>query len=148
MAKTITAMLIGIAVAENKIRSIDDPVSAYVPGLANTEYGGTSLRALLHMSSGVAFTENYNGSDDISRLSLDLFGKPGKDPVASVAQFNTRAAPVGTRWHYASSETEILGLVLRAAVKEPVADYLRDRIWQPIGTEADASWAIMVPGRK
>jgi CubicO group peptidase (beta-lactamase class C family) len=148
MAKTITAMLIGIAVAENKIGSIDDPVSAYVPGLANTEYGGTSLRALLHMSSGVAFTENYDGSDDITRLSLDLFGEPGKDPVASVAQFNTRVAPPGTRWHYASSETEILGLVLRAAVKEPVAEYLRDRIWQPIGAEADASWAIDGTGQE
>jgi len=147
MAKTITAMLIGIAVAENKIRSIDDPVSAYAPGLANTEYGGTSLRALLHMSSGIAFTENYDGSDDITRLSLDLF-VGGKDPVASVAQFNTRVAPPGTRWHYASSETEILGLVLRAAVKEPVADYLRDRIWQPIGTEADASWAIDGTGQE
>jgi CubicO group peptidase (beta-lactamase class C family) len=148
MAKTITAMLIGIAVAENKIRSIDDPASAYVPGLANTEYGGTSLRALLHMSSGVAFTENYDGSDDITRLSLDLFGKPGKDPVTSVAQFNSRVAPPETKWHYASSETEILGLVLRAAVKEPIADYLRDRIWQPIGTEADASWAIDGTGQE
>ena len=148
MAKTITAMLIGIAIAENKIRSIDDPVSAYVPGLANTEYGGTSLRALLHMSSGVAFTENYDGSDDITRLSLDLLGAPGKDPVASVAQFNTRVAPPGARWHYASSETEILGLVLRAAVKEPIADYLSDRIWQPIGAEADASWAIDGTGQE
>jgi CubicO group peptidase (beta-lactamase class C family) len=148
MAKTITAMLIGIAVAENKIRSIDDPVSVYVPGLANTEYGNTSLRALLHMSSGVAFTENYDGSDDITRLSRDLFGEPGKDPVTSVAQFNTRAAQPETRWHYASSETEILGLVLRAAVKEPIADYLRDRIWQPIGTEADASWAIDGTGQE
>ena len=53
MAKTITAMLIGIAVSENKIRSIDDLVSVYVPGLANTEYGKTSIRDLLHMSSGV-----------------------------------------------------------------------------------------------
>jgi CubicO group peptidase (beta-lactamase class C family) len=148
MAKTITAMLIGIAVAENKIRSIDDPVSAYVPGLANTEYGGTSLRALLHMSSGIAFTENYDGTDDITRLSRDLFVEPRKDPVASVAQFNTRAAPPETRWHYASSETEVLGLVLRAAIGQPVADYLGERIWQAIGTEADASWAIDGTGQE
>jgi CubicO group peptidase (beta-lactamase class C family) len=148
MAKTITAMLIGIAVDENKIKSIDDPVSAYVPGLANTEYGGTSLRALLHMSSGVAFTENYDGTDDITRLSRDLFVAPGKDPVASVAQFNTRVAPPGTRWHYASSETEILGLVLRAATGQPVADYLGERIWQAIGTEADALWAIDGTGQE
>jgi CubicO group peptidase (beta-lactamase class C family) len=148
MAKTITAMLIGIAISENKIRSIDDLVSAYVPSLANTEYGRTPIRALLHMSSGVAFTENYDGSDDIAQLSRDLFSEPGKDPIASVAQFNTRIAPPGTKWHYASVETEILGLVLRAAVGEPVADYLRDRIWQAIGTEADASWAIDGTGQE
>jgi len=148
MAKTITAMLVGIAVAENKIRSIDDPVSAYVPSLAGTEYGGTTLRALLHMSSGVSFSENYDGADDVAKLSRDLFVAPGKDPVASVAQFNTRVAPPGTRWHYASSETEILGLVLRAATGEPVADYLGNRIWQAIGTEADASWAIDGTGQE
>ncbi len=148
MAKTITAMLVGIAISENKIKSIDDLVLAYVPGLANTEYGKTSIRDLLHMSSGVAFTEHYDGSDDIAQLSRDLFGDHGKDPIASVAQFNTRIAPPGTKWHYASIETEILGLVLRAAVGEPVADYLRDRIWQPIGAEADASWAIDGSGQE
>ena len=148
MAKTITAMLIGIAVSENKIRSIDDLVSVYVPGLANTEYGKTPIRDLLHMSSGVAFTENYDGKDDVAQLSRDLFGVPGKDPVASVAQFNTRIAPPGTKWHYASVETEILGLVLRAATGVPVADYLGDKIWGAIGTEADASWAIDGTGQE
>ncbi|HMM87811.1 serine hydrolase domain-containing protein [Bradyrhizobium sp.] len=148
MAKTITAMLIGIAVSEGKIKSIDDTVSAYVPGLATTEYGKTSIRSLLHMSSGVAFTENYDGNDDIAQLSRDLFVAPGKDPIASVAQFNTRIAPPGTKWHYASVETEVLGLVLRAVTGGPVADYLHDRIWQAIGAEADASWAIDGTGQE
>ncbi len=148
MAKTITAMLIGIAVSEGKIKSIDDPVSAYVPGLATAEYGNTSIRSLLHMSSGVEFSEVYDGNDDIAKLSRDLFAGSGKDPVASVAQFNTRIAPPGTRWHYASVETEILGLVLRAVTGGPVADYLHDRIWQAIGTEADASWAIDGTGQE
>lgn len=148
MAKTITAMLIGIAVSEGKIKSIDDPVSTYVPGLANAEYGKTSIRDLLHMSSGVAFSETYDGQDDIARLSRDLFGEPGKDPVASVAQFDTRAAPPGTKWHYASIETEILGLVLRSATAVPVADYLHGRIWDAIGAEADAAWAIDGTGQE
>src|SRR6202012_3094372 len=148
MAKTITAMLIGIAVSEGKIKSIEDLVSTYVPGLANTEYGKTKLRDLLHMSSGVAFSENYDGKDDVAQLGRDLFNEPGKDPVASVAQFNTRVAPPGTKWHYASSETEILGLVLRAAIGEPVADYLHDRIWGELGTEADESWAIDGTGQE
>jgi hypothetical protein len=148
MAKTITAMLIGIAVSERKIKSLDELASAYVPGLANTEYGKTPLRDLLHMSSGVAFSENYDGKDDVAQLGRDLFNQPGKDPAASVAQFNTRTSPPGTKWHYSSSETEILGLVSRAATGEPVADYLHDRIWEPIGAEADASWAIDGTGQE
>jgi CubicO group peptidase (beta-lactamase class C family) len=148
MAKTITAMLIGIAVGEGKIKSIDDAVAAYVPELAGSEYGKTPIRALLHMSSGIAFREVYDGADDIAKLGRDLFGPGDKSAAASVAQFNTRAAPPGTVWHYASVETEILGLVLRAATGTPVADYLRDRIWQPIGAEADASWAIDGTGQE
>ena len=148
MAKTITAMLIGIAVSEGKIKSIDDPASAYVPGLANTEYGKTSIRDLLHMASGVSFTENYNGMDDVARLWVDLFGEQGKDAITSVAQFSTRVAPPGTRWHYASAETEVLGLVLRAAIGKPITDYLGETIWQQIGTEADASWIIDGTGQE
>ncbi|TQF32494.1 serine hydrolase [Bradyrhizobium sp. UNPA324] len=148
MAKTLVAMLVGIAVSEGRIKSIDDIVSTYVPGLAGTEYGNTSIRALLNMSSGVEFSEVYDGHDDIARLGRALFVDEPKDPAAIVAQFNIRTAPPGTKWHYASVETEILGLVLRAATGTPVADYLHDRIWDPIGTEADASWAIDGSGQE
>src|SRR6516164_6654082 len=148
MAKTMTAMLIGIAAADGAIKSIDDNVATYVTGLAGTEYGKTPIRALLHMSSGVDFKEIYDGQDDVARLGRDLFGRPGKAPVISVAQFNTRVAPPDTRWHYASSETEILGLILRSVTGKPVADYLSEKIWQPIGTEADASWAIDGTGQE
>ena len=128
MAKTITAMLIGIAVADGAIKSIDDDVATYVAGLAGTEYGKTPIRALLHMSSGVDFkvSSNYDGQDDIGRPGRDLVS--GKDPVLSVAQFNTRVAPPGTRFHYASVETEILGLILRTVTGKPVADYLSEKI--------------------
>jgi CubicO group peptidase (beta-lactamase class C family) len=66
----------------------------------------------------------------------------------SVAQFNTHATPPGTKWHYASVETEILGLVLRDAIGRPVAEYVSEKIWQQIGTEADASWAIDGTGQE
>ena len=148
MAKTLVAMLVGISVSEGRIKSIDDVVSTYVPALAGTEYGNTSLRALLNMSSGVAFSEVYDGKDDIARLRRALFAGEPRDPAEIVAQFNNRTAPPGTRWHYASVETEILGLVLRSVTGTPVADYLHDRIWDPIGTEADASWAIDGSGQE
>ena len=148
MAKTIVAMLIGIAVSEGKIKSINDTAAAYVPDLAGTEYGKTSIRNLLHMASGVAFSEIYDGHDDIAQLDRDLFGEPGKDPTASVAKFNTRAAPAGTKWHYASVEAEILGLVLWHATGKRVADYFHDRIWDAIGAEGDASWSIDGTGQE
>jgi len=148
MAKTVVAMLIGIAVSEGKIKSIDDIASTYVLGLEGTQYGKTPIRDLLHMASGVAFSENYGGHDDIAELDRDLFGEPGKDPAVSVSRFNTRAALPGTKWHYASSESEILGLVLRSATGQPVADYLHEKIWDPIGAEADASWSIDGTGQE
>jgi CubicO group peptidase (beta-lactamase class C family) len=148
MAKTITSMLIGIAIDDGAIKSVDDPVSTYVPGLGDAEYGNTPLRALLHMSSGVEFREVYDGRDDIAKLSRELFVPTGRSTVSSVAQFNTRLRPPGTAWHYASIETEVLGLVLRAATGKPVADYLAEKIWQPIGTEANASWAVDATGQE
>jgi CubicO group peptidase (beta-lactamase class C family) len=124
MAKTVTAMLIGVAIAEGRIRSVDDPAAAYVPALDGTEYGRTSLRHLLQMSSGVRFVEEYTGKDDAARLAADTFRQVGPGGVEAVTQFNVRAAPAGTKFYYASAETQVLGLVLRSAVGRPVADYL------------------------
>jgi CubicO group peptidase (beta-lactamase class C family) len=146
MAKTITSMLIGVAVAEGAIKSIDDTAATYVPHLAGTEYGKTALRDLLHMASGVAFSENYDGNDDLSRLVADL--GLGKRAVEIVMQFNTREVLPATRFHYASVETLILGIVLRSAIGKPITDYLREKIWQPIGAEANASWAIDAGGQE
>jgi CubicO group peptidase (beta-lactamase class C family) len=139
MAKTIVSMLLGIAVSEGAIRSIDQPAADYVPALAGTEYGKTPIRMLLHMASGVAFHEEYDGSDDSARLGAMLFATRSS-PEQVVAMFNTREVPPGTRFHYASIETEVLGLVVSNAVHMPLAQYLQSRIWQPMGAEADASW--------
>ncbi|HET8996526.1 MAG TPA: serine hydrolase [Acetobacteraceae bacterium] len=138
MAKTVTAMLVGIALSEGAIRSIDQPAADYVPRLAGTEFGRTTIRDLLHMASGVAFQELYNGEDDSAALNRALFS--GIDPADAVAQFNTRVVPAGTRFHYAGIQTEILGLVLAHATHGSLAAYLQSRIWQPMGAEADASW--------
>ena len=141
MAKTITAMLLGIAVSEGAIRSIDQPAADYVPALAATEYGRTSIRNLLHMASGVAFREVYDGADDSAKLGSMLFVQ-GVPPEKAIAQFNMREAPPGTRFHYSGAETEALGLVVSNAVHMPLAQYLQSRIWQPMGAEADATWVV------
>jgi CubicO group peptidase (beta-lactamase class C family) len=148
MAKTVTGMLIGIAIAEGRIRSVDDSAAAYVPALAGTEYGRTSVRHLLQMSSGVRFVEEYSGGDDLTQLGADTFRQVGSGGIEAVTPFNVRVAPSGTRFSYASVETQVLGLVLRNAVGRPVADYLQAKIWEPIGAEADASWLIDRAGQE
>ena len=148
MAKTVTSMLIGIAIAEGHIRSVDDPAAAYVPALDHTEYGHTSLRHLLQMSSGVRFVEEYTGVDDVSRLAADTFRQVGSGGVDAVTPYNVRAAPSGTKFYYASVETQVLGLVLRSAVGRPLADYLQEKIWEPMGAEADATWLIDRAGQE
>jgi CubicO group peptidase (beta-lactamase class C family) len=148
MAKTVTAMLVGIAIAGGHIRSVDDPAAVYVPELAGTEYGKTSLRHLLQMSSGVRFNEQYVGADDVARLSADTFLQRDAGGPRVVTQFNERAAAAGTKFSYASAETHVLGLVLRGATGRPPAAYLESRIWQPIGAEADATWLVDRSGQE
>ena len=148
MAKTITAMLIGLAVEDGAIASIDDPAERYVPELAGTEYGRTPLRHLLTMSSGVAFREDYDGTDDSARLSRATFGQQGAGGASAVLAFNQRNAAPGAHWYYASAETQVLGLTLRAAIKRPIVDYLAERIWQPMGAESEASWLVDRSGQE
>lgn len=148
MAKTVVALLIGIAREEGAIRSLDDKAQDYAPGLAGTEYGRTPLRHLLTMSSGVKFREDYDGADDVSKLSRATLSATGIGGLAVLGQFNERIAEPGQRHYYASSETEVLGLVLAAAVRRPLAEYLSEKIWQPIGAESDASWQIDPAGQE
>ena len=142
MAKTIVATLVGLAVADGTIHSIDDDVSVYVPELAGTAPGNTPLRALLHMASGLRFHEVYDGKDDIMRLSRSLMQPDSAGPVAAVAQFDVRVAKPDTVFNYAGVDTELLGLVVARATKMSLSDYTAKRLWAPIGAEAPASWLI------
>jgi CubicO group peptidase (beta-lactamase class C family) len=149
MVKSIMGMLIGIAIADGAIKSVDDTVETYVAGLKGTEYGATPLRALLQMSSGVDFGEERDNDRDLNRLWIDMVagsGWPKKGTVASIAQFNRRIAPPGTRYSYASIEPDVLGLVLHSAVNRSASDYSHEKVWQPIGAEADAKWLVDAEG--
>jgi CubicO group peptidase (beta-lactamase class C family) len=149
MAKTIVGMLIGVAIGEGRIHSVDDLAQSYVPELAGSEFGQTSLRALLHMASGVAFRENYDDpSADNFKLGRVLFNHAGYDTAHAVMMFNTREALPDTHFSYGGVQTEVLGLVLRRAVGMSLADYLQSRIWQPMGAEADATWTIDSSGQE
>ena len=90
----------------------------------------------------------YQPDDDIFRLHVALLGNNPVGAIAALRQINTRDAPPNTRFAYASSETEVLGLVVSRAVHMPLADYLATRIWQKLGAESDAAWAIDPTGQE
>jgi CubicO group peptidase (beta-lactamase class C family) len=122
-----------------------------VPELAGTEYGRTSLRHLLQMSSGVRFSEDYpSNRDDALQLILDTYARLGPGGgVGAVTSFsNRRERPAGTKFAYASVETQVLGLVLARAIGRPVAEYLEQKIWRPMGAEADATWLVDNSGQE
>jgi CubicO group peptidase (beta-lactamase class C family) len=119
-----------------------------VPALAGSEIGKTPIRALLHMASGIAFKEVYDAPGDNQRLNLMLFTRANPGPAQAVAMFNTREEAPDTRFHYAGIDTEVLGLVVTQAVKMPLTDYMRTRIWQPMGAEADAAWTVDTTGQE
>jgi CubicO group peptidase (beta-lactamase class C family) len=137
MAKSIVSIAVGMALAEGKIASLDDAVAKYVPKLAGVPYGQTSIRNVLRMSSGVAFKEVYDGKDDIARFAR-LRVQQGS--IEALREFRDREAEQGTRFHYASSETVILAVLLRAVTGTTLSEYLTERLWQPMGAEADATW--------
>ena len=149
MVKSITGLLVGIAAADNTIKSVDDAPEAYVPGFKGTEYGKTPIRDLLHMSSGVEFREDQDGNRDLNRLWGDMITGSlllKKGTVKSIVQFNRRIAPPGTRYSYASIEPDVLGVVLRYATCQSASDYLHEKVWDPIGAEADATWLVDAEG--
>ena len=137
MAKSIVSLAVGMAVADGKIASLDDTIATYVPALSGNAYGETSIRNTLRMSSGVRFLETYSGDDDIAK-----FGRirVTQDSVTALRAFTEREAEQGTRFHYASSETVALTLLVRAVTGVSLSEYLTNRLWQPMGAEADATW--------
>ena len=149
MAKSVTALLVGAALARGSIASLDDPAEKYVKPLVGSPYGATTLRQLLRMSSGLTFTERYDGSDDIARLSRASAGAPGAGSPADVLRSITdRHSPAGQKFVYASAESDVLGRVLTAATGKNMAELTRDWLWQPLGAEHDAYWRTGADGQE
>lgn len=147
MAKSITALLVGIALEQGAIASLDDPAAKYARDLEGSAYGATTIRQLLRMSSGLVFTERYDGNDDVSRMGLAFVQSPRGtvDVLRSIAE---RHAAPGTVFRYASAETDVLGRVLAGATGRDVASLTAQWLWAPIGAEREAFWRIGRDGQE
>ncbi|MGK2927940.1 MAG: serine hydrolase domain-containing protein, partial [Lysobacterales bacterium] len=145
VVKSMTAMLVGAAIQDGLIESIDAPVVRYLPRFAGSAYDGVTIRQLLMMASGVAWNETYTDpqSDRRRMLEAQISQKPGA--ILDLMAALPRAAEPGTRWNYSTGETQLVGALVQAATGKPVADYLAEKLWRPLGMEADASWWLDSP---
>lgn len=143
MAKSITALLVGMAHERGLIRSLDDWVRAYAPELADSAYADITLRQLLRMSSGVRWEETYSGRDDVALLWAGLFRvHGGGNPTGLLAARRPSDFEPGTRFRYSTGETQVLCHVLHGATRRTVADLTEDWLWSRLGAEADAAWLV------
>ncbi len=140
MSKSLISGLIGIAVEEGAIESIDQLAIDYVPELVGSGYEAVTIKNLLQMSSGIRFNEDYGDFDsDINRMGRYFaLGMP----MADFARSLSNEKIPGTYNHYVSIDTQVLGMILVSATGESITNYSKAKIWGPIGAQDDAHWII------
>ncbi|MBX7183742.1 MAG: beta-lactamase family protein [Vicinamibacteria bacterium] len=142
IAKSVTSTLVGAALKDGHIRSLDEPVTRYIKSLRGSAYDDVTVRQLLTMTSGVKWNEDYlDPNSDVARM----YGQapdPGYDMTTSYVRKLPREAPAGTKWVYKTAETNLVGVLVSDATGKPLADYLFEKIWRPYGMERDAAWMI------
>ena len=144
--KSLTSTLVGVALQEGRIGSLDDTVSAYLPAMCGSAYDAVTVRHLLSMSSGVRWSEDYTDRHShVNRYSKLLGDKVPGGVLALMRSLPADTAP-GSRFAYCTGDTYVLGCVVSAAMGEPLATTLSRSIWQPAGMEFDAYYTLESDG--
>jgi len=140
VAKSFISALVGIAIDESLIGSIDEPVTKYVPVLLGSAYDGVSIKDILQMSSGARWNEDYSDpNSDIHRLGSAMTGESSlADFVSKIEQ----ATEPGTFCQYNSADTQALGMLLAAATGRSIADYMQEKLGHPLGMESPGYWIV------
>jgi CubicO group peptidase (beta-lactamase class C family) len=148
VAKSLTSTLVGMAVRDGHIKSMDDKVSDYIAEMKGSAYDDVSIRQLLTMTSGVAWNENYDDpKSDVAQFNNHK-PKDGEDAVVSYLRQLPRAVPAGTRWLYSTGETNLVGVLVARATKKTLSDYLSEKIWRPAGMAQQATWILSKTGQE
>jgi len=140
VAKSFTSTLVGAAIQDGYIKSLEDKVSTYIPDLRGSAYDDVTVRQILTMTSGVRWSEDYEDPKSEVVLFASAKPEPGIDATVSFMRKLPRAHPPGTVFTYNTGETNLIGVLVSSATKKPLSQYLHDRIWQPAGMEAKATW--------
>ena len=148
VAKSFTSTLVGAAILDGKIKSLEDKVSLYIPDLRGSAYDDVTVRQLLMMSSGVAWNEDYEDPKaDVAQFNV-VKPDPGVDATVSYLRKLPRAHPPGTVWHYNTGETNLIGVLVSSAVGKPLSEYMEEKIWKPAGMEQQGTWLLGATGHE
>lgn len=140
MAKSMISVLVGVALDEGLIKSLDDPVSRYTSRINDSSYSKVSIRSLLRMSSGIPFNETYTGKNDIYYFDQALRFSQNTSVLRTLNNMQRSSSNEGKKFNYASVETTVLAEVLRGATGKSVCQFMQEKLWEPIGAEHDAWW--------
>jgi CubicO group peptidase (beta-lactamase class C family) len=137
MAKSVISILIGCAIEDGLIQSVDEPVTNYLPELKENGFDKVSIESALQMTSGIDFNESYtNPFGDAATFYY------GRDLPKAVSKLELESDP-GERFDYDSGNTQILGLILdRVLGDKNISQYLEEKIWKPLGMEYETSWSL------
>jgi CubicO group peptidase (beta-lactamase class C family) len=142
VAKSFTSTLVGAAIQDGHIKSLEDKVSRYIPGLRGSAYDDVTVRQLLTMSSGVRWNEDYEDPKaDVAQFN-NATPEAGMDATVSYLRKLPRAHPPGEVWNYNTGETNLIGVLVSGATGKPLAQYLQEKIWHPAGMESEATWLL------
>ncbi|HET9160188.1 MAG TPA: serine hydrolase domain-containing protein [Caulobacteraceae bacterium] len=148
VAKSVTSTLIGAAIKDGYIKSIDDPVTQYIPELKGSAYEGVTIKQLLTMSSGVKWNEDYTDpNSDVARSGFEPV-KGKINPIVAYMRRLPREAAPGTKFVYKTGETDLAGILLSNAVHKTMSQYASEKIWKPYGMEKDAVWMLDPAGHE
>jgi len=148
VAKSFTSTMVGAAIKDGYIKSIDDMVSAYIPDLKGSAYDDVTIKQLLTMTSGVKWNEDYTDpKSDVALFNLHKADK-GVDVTVSYMRKLPREAPAGTKWVYKTGETNLIGVLVSSATKKTLSSYLSEKVWAPFGMEQDATWLLGSTGHE
>ena len=142
VGKSLTSTLVGAAIKDGLINSVDDQLVDYIPALKGSAYDGVTIEQLLTMRSGVAWNEDYTDpASDVARFAHHR-PQDGLPQIVSYMRTLKRAHPPGAVWNYSTGETNLVGVLVSNAVGKALATYLSEKIWAPAGMEADATWLL------
>ena len=146
VSKSFISAAVGLDIRDGHIRSVEDPISQYVPAFKGSGYEGVAIRDILQMSSGIKWDETYSDpNSDINRLGkVMFFGRPYDDFVATMVNEKTP----GTYNRYTGMDTQALTALVAEATGKSVADFLTEHLWHPLGAEHQAFWITDKSGRE